>query len=482
MKAKLTLMKLFLFLLPWSFVFGLSGQEMRYNIRIELADYEADILTVANNLMNSQYVVDTLRRAEDRAFYFQDTSDLAKGIYLAVLSPDNNYFQFLVGNEKPFFSLSTSTSDLATVKVTDSPDNQLFYDYLAFLAQQRQKEQALRPQLENGNEEEKQAADAQRKAIDQAVMDYQKDLVLQQPKSFAAAIINTNEVLIPPDYPELEESERQLKQWRYVQAHYFDKIDLQDERLLRTPFIFQRIDHFIHKLNVQHPDTISQAIDQVLKRMNPEHDFFKMYLVHYLNEAAKSKLVGMDAVYVHLIDTYYRKGLAPWTDEELLNTFLENADRLRPLLIGKTAPDISMQKRDGSTVSLHNINTDFTVLYFWRYDCGQCKKSTPDMKAFHEKWKDKGVTLFAVCTKTAKEVPGCWEYIDENETNDWLHVVDPYMRSRYGKLYDVQSTPSIFVLDKDKKIISKRLGADQLDGLMMQILEQQEKDENKEGR
>lgn len=482
MKAKPTLMRLPLLFLPIFFVSALAAQEIRYDIRIELADYEPNILTIANNLMDKQYVVDTLYRAEDGAFHFRDTTALAKGIYLAVLSPNNNYFQFLVGNEPPFFSLKTTPADLATVAVADSPDNQLFYDYLAFLGQQREKEQALRPQIENGSESEKEAANAQRKAIDQAVLDYQKNLIQQHPTSFAAAIINTNDVVIPPDYPELAETERQLKQWRYVQNHYFDKIDLRDERLLRTPFIFQRIDHFVHKLNVQHPDTISQAIDQVLSRMNPKEDFFKMYLVHYLNEAAKSNLVGMDAVYVHLIDQYYRKGLAPWTEEELLQTFLENADRLRPLLIGKTAPDISMQKRDGSTVSLHDIDTDFTVLYFWRYDCGQCKKSTPDMKAFFEKWKDKGVTLFAVCTKTTKEVDGCWEYIDENETNDWLHTVDPYMRSRYGKLYDVQSTPSIFVLDKDKKIISKRLGADQLDGLMMQILEQQSKENSQEGR
>lgn len=482
MKATSTLMKLSIFFLSFFLALGMGAQDLRYDIRIELADYEPDILTIANNLMDKQYVVDTLHRAEDGAFYFRDTTALPKGIYLAVLSPNNNYFQFLVGNERPFFSLKTSQTDLANIAVKDSPDNQLFYDYLAFLGQQREKEQALRPQIENVAEAEKQAAEAQRKAIDQAVLDYQKSLIEQQPASFAAAIINTNEVLIPPDYPELEEADRQLKQWRYVQAHYFDKIDLRDERLLRTPFIFQRIDHFVHKLHVQHPDTISLAIDAVLERMDPQSDFFKMYLVHYLNEAAKSNLVGMDAVYVHLIDKYYRKGLAPWTDEELLQTFLENADRLRPLLIGKIAPDISMQKRDGSSVSLHDINTDFTILYFWRYDCGQCKKSTPDMKAFHEKWKDKGVTLFAVCTKTTKEVAGCWEYIDENETNDWLHTVDPYMRSRYGKLYDVQSTPSIFVLDKDKKIISKRLGADQLDGLMTQILEQQERERNKEGR
>ncbi len=464
-------MKHFVFLLMLLLCGSLKAQDLQYKIRFDVADYDQDILTIANNLMNNQYVVDTLHRAEDGAFYFEDTAALPKGIYLAVLAPNNEYFQFLVGHERPFFSLRSSASNLAKVDAKDSPDNQLFYDYLGFLSKQREKEQPLRTAIESGTESEQAEAQAQRKRIDEEVKAYQDEILSQHPNSFAAAIIRTNEVVIPPDYPELSETDRQLKQWRYVQNHYFDLIDLRDERLLRTPFIFQRIDHFVHKLNVQHPDTISLAIDKVLARMDPASDFFKMYLVHYLNEAAKSKLVGMDAVYVHLIDQYYRQGLAPWTEEELLQTFLDNADRLRPLLIGKTAPDIRMEKRDGSSLSLYDVKTDFTILYFWRYDCGECKKSTPIMKAFYEKWKDKGVSLFAVCTKTAKEITGCWDYIDENETNNWLHTVDPYMRSRYAKLYDVQATPSIFILDKDKKIISKRLGAEQLEGLFEQIIE-----------
>ncbi|MEL6276804.1 MAG: redoxin domain-containing protein, partial [Bacteroidota bacterium] len=278
---------------------------------------------------------------------------------------------------------------------------------------------------------------------------------------------------------ELPEEERRLRGWRYLQGHFFDNINLKDERLLRTPFLFERIDYFVHKLHVQHPDSISIAIDKVLGQMQPGTDMFKTYLVHFLNEAARSQLVGMDAIYVHLIDNYYAKGFAPWTEEEQMKKFIENADRLRPLLIGKTAPDIEMEKRDGSKVNLYSVDSDFTILYFWRYDCPSCKKSTPIMQEFYEKWKDRGVTLFAVCSKTTKEVPPCWDYIDENGIGDWLHTVDPYMRSRYGKLYDVTSTPSIFVLDKDKKIVSKRLGADQLDDLLTRMLEQERA---KEGR
>jgi hypothetical protein len=39
-------------------------------------------------------------------------------------------------------------------------------------------------------------------------------------------------------------------------------------------------------------------------------------------------------------------------------------------------------------------------------------------------------------------------------------------------LYDLKTTPQIYILDKDKKIISKRLGAEQLDELMMRLLDE----------
>lgn len=450
---------------------GLSAQAPAYDIKFTIEGYSGDILTIANNLLDKQYVVDTVRRGADGAFRFTDTAELKKGIYLAVLAPNNNYFQFLVGNEDPFFSLKSNVTALSKVTPIGSAENEGFYQYLSFLDEQKAKDDPLREAAASASPEEKAEIDDQRNAIDAAVKAYQQNLIDNNGESFVSAIVRANQPVNPPPFPELDDEARRLKQWRYLQKHYFDNIDLKDDRLLRTPFLFERIDYFVHKLQVQHPDTIGAAIDEVLAKMNPEGEAFKYYLVHYLNEAAGSTIVGMDAVYVHLIDEYYAKGKAPWTEADQLDKFKDNADRLRPLLIGRPAPDITVQDREGNPVVLSEIDSEYTVLYFWRYDCGHCKESTPDMKAFHDKWKDRGVTLLALCAKTAKEVAPCWEYIDENELGDWLHTVDPYMRSRYGKLYDVQQTPAIYVLDKDKTIISKRIGADQLDGLLESITE-----------
>lgn len=457
--------------------FGASAQQ-GYEIEVDLKGYAEDVLYLGYHYGNKQYLLDTVEADAPGHFVFKGEEPLEGGVYLVVMAPDNNYLQLLVTAEEQRFSFSAEAANpTATMAFEGAADNQLFYDYMRFLDQQKPKAEELAKALEaTENEKKKAKIEAEREALDAEVTAYQNNLLSKYPKTLTAAIVRAN---MPLDVPEFEgtDEEKQLKGWRYTQKHYFDNIDLTDPRMLRTPFLFQRVDYFVNKLQVQHPDTMAQAVDYVLKEMKPAEESYKFFLIHFLNEAARSKLVGMDALYVHLVEKYYATGKADWTEEEQLKKIVDNARALKPLLIGKIAPDVQLQDRDGKAYSLHDIDSEYTILYFWRYDCGHCKKSTPHMKAFYEKYKDKGVKLVAVCTKFTDEVPGCWEYIDEKEIGDWLHLVDPYHRSRYMTQYNIKSTPQLFILDRNKEIISKRIGAEQLEEVMDRIIEMKAQEE-----
>jgi len=47
--------------------------------------------------------------------------------------------------------------------------------------------------------------------------------------------------------------------------------------------------------------------------------------------------------------------------------------------------------------------------------------------------------------------------IQEYKIQEWTNVWDPTYNSNFRKLYDVTTTPIIYILDKNKKIIAKRL-------------------------
>jgi len=427
---------------------------------------------MAYHLGEKQYIKDTIKQQADGSFLFKGDSPLESGIYLVVLPPDNNYFQLIIEKNDQYFSVTTDAADPSkNIQTKGSIENKLFYGYMNFLAEKRPQSEALNNRLKEEKDSLKmqELTDAIDK-IDQEVEDFQFNFIQNNANTFTAAIIKANTPLKLPDFTGTEE-EQQREAFYYNRDHYFDNLDLSDGRFLRTPFLFERINTYVSKLQVQVPDSLIKAIDLVLAKTKNASESYRYFAVHYLNEYANSKFVGMDAVYVHLAEKYYASGQAPWVDSTQLAKIVENAVSLKPILIGKTAPNIKMQLRDGSPVTLHDIKSPYIVLYFWRYDCGHCKESTPDIKAFYEEYKNKGVKIFAVCVKFNDEIGDCWKYVDENQLDGWIHAVDPYLRSKFYSLYNVKTTPQIFILDKNKKIISKGIGAPQLKEVMGKIME-----------
>lgn len=463
-------------------IFGVSltnalGQNT-LKVTIELEEYEEDTLYLGYYYGDKTYLADTSGRNADGQFVFQADTAVNAGVYLIVLRPDNRYSEILIPEDDQQFTMRAKADDLAkTMAFSGSEENTVFYQYLQFLSDLRPKAQALQEQMQSSDEARKEKVKAQLEQMDQEVRAYQEKIVKDHSGSLVAAVIGANINLKMPEF-EGSAEDVQYKQFYYTRDHYFDHIDLADDRMLRTPFMFNRVQTYIDQLHIQIPDSIIRGVDYILEQTKPSKDMFRFYLIHFLNKYAASKVVGMDAVYVHIAKNYYGKGLATWTEEEQLQKILDNAAKLEPLLIGKTAPNIRMQKRDGTPIELYDIGSEYTVLYFWRYDCGHCKESTPYMKEFYEQFKDKDITLMAACLKFTDEVEGCWDYIDDNEINDWLHTVDPYGRSRFHEKYDLRTTPQVYILNRDKEIVMKKIGAEQLTEVMNKLLEMDQKKKN----
>ena len=459
--------------------FFLSGKTQNaYSIKVEIAGYTEKQLYLGYYLGDKQYVRDTVTAGPDGSFVFKGKEALPPGMYLVVLAPNNDFFQILVTQKEQTFSVKTTKDKPAdNVKFTGSPENNLFLEYINYLSGKRPEAEKLQEEIAKAPDEAAKAAATKKfEVLNEDVVKYQAKFAEKNAASFAGAIVKAN---INDELPKFEgatEDEKQMKAWLYSRKHYFDNFKLSDPRWLRTPFLFQRIDFYVNKLTVQAPDSINVAVDYILEKLRPAPESFKFYLIHFLNNYAASKYVGMDGVYVHIAEKYYATGQADWTEATQLKKIVDNAKKLKPLLIGKIAPDIQLEKRDGTPTSLHKVDAEYTVLYFWRYDCGHCKESTPAMKAFYEKFKDRNVKLVAVCVKNAKEIPDCWKFVDEQNIGDWMHTADPYMR--YFATYNVETTPQVYILNRKKEIISKQVPADQMETVMDKIIEMDKKVKN----
>ena len=493
-------MKTFFATLFFSFFSILAFAGKGFEIKVKIDGFEEQELYLGYYLLDKQYLRDTALINKKGEAVFSGDEPLEGGVYIIVVPPENQFVQILVDEQNQHFSIHTDLAKLVdNMEVKGSSDNTIFYDYLKFLNQQRSPTDKLRKQLEESTEDSQKAEiQTQIDKINAQVKDYQQRIVNENPNSLVAAITkSTFEV----DMPEFEgtDNEKQVKRWKFYREHYFDYIDLQDDRMLRTPLLYNRIDYYLEKLTVQHPDSISKAIDYVLGKMNPESDMFKFYVVDLLNKYAKSKFIGMDAVYVHMVEQYYMTGKASWTEEEQLEKIIDNAKTLKPLLIGKVAPDLALMELDiEGTIqaeseedelkrvrvmakkSLHGVEAPYTVLVFWAPDCGHCKKSMPKVKEFYDAYKSKGVEVYAVCGKTVQKdgMVECAKMIKEKNLTGWLNMVDPYYQTKFKTTYDIRTTPQIYILDKKKEIVSKRIGAEQLKEVMDQIMEMDSKKAN----
>ena len=439
-----------------------SGQE-GYTVKFRIAGLKDTTCLVANYYGNGTYVKDTLKVDASGRCTFSAPDTLPRGVYILVIT-DKKYFEFIVNNDRKF-SISTEVSDpVGKLTVTGSPENSLFYDYLKYNRDQFGDMQSLQDRYKK-NEGNKDSTDAIRKkiiALNDSAIAYKLSIVAKYPESFLAFMINAMKEPTVPDAPTLPNGRKDSTfAYRYFKAHFWDGTDFTDDRLLRTPVFHNKLKRYFDQVVVQVPDSINSEIDRIVGKTGSNREMFK-YIVwfatwHYEN----SEVMGFDAVFVHVVDTYYVTGRAYWTTGTTLEGIIKKAAKLKPLLIGNVAPNMVMMDTAGTLVSMHNIPANILILLFWDPDCGHCVEEMPKIREIYDQYKkDYGLEIFAVCSDTnmvkmKKEI--------RKRDMHWINVDGPRsLTGNYHDQYDIKTTPVIYILNRKKEIIAKQLKTDQI--------------------
>ena len=144
--------------------------------------------------------------------------------------------------------------------------------------------------------------------------------------------------------------------------------------------------------------------------------------------------------------------------------------------LGEPAPELNMLDTTGKAVSLYGIKSPYTFVIFWDPNCGHCKETVPRVDSIYEaKWKALGVKVVGVNVDEAAN--DAWKkFINEHHLKDWLHI---YQKkevkeeeakkgiANFRQLYDVFKTPTLYLLDSEKRIIGKMLNIEQFDDVLM---------------
>lgn len=122
---------------------------------------------------------------------------------------------------------------------------------------------------------------------------------------------------------------------------------------------------------------------------------------------------------------------------------------------GKTAPDVTFVKLDGSRVSMQNLRGKVVLVNFWATSCVTCVKEMPDMVATYEKYKDQGLDFVAVAM--SYDPPSYVVNFTETRKLPFIVVLDSQDEASRA-FGDVRLTPTTFVVDKSGKMIKRYIG------------------------
>lgn len=461
MKYKVIITLFFVFLIKTQ----LTSQN-GYNIELKVKGFENKDVILGYYSNKSMYITDTATFNNSNIAVFKNEKPLPGGLYFLYL-PNEKHFDILIDKEQNF-KVETDTIDLVgKLTINGANEPKLFLEYQLFLKGMQSKATKLQENLQQTNDEnQKEKIKEELGQLNTEVTNFMNNQKAKFPNTLYSAFIKGLQEPEMPDFniPENISNKDSLtftKQYEFYSKHFLDNIDFTDKRFLRLPFFAEKLDFYFDKVLVQHPDTISKAAIATIEKSRSDNEIFQFVTQYLFNKVNDNKIMGMENAMVALADKYYLSGEATWASDEFIEKLEKHLNYIRPTLIGNNAHDLMMESITGEYFKLYEINAPITIIVFYEPSCGHCKKDIPKLyKDVFEKFKNQGVKVFAVYSMNDKEE---WQtFIDEHELFDWINVYDPRHETNFRYHYDIRATPTIFVLNKDKKIIAKRLDIDQI--------------------
>lgn len=447
----------FIFLFLQLLVLSLISQNS-YNISFEAEGMQSDTFYLAHYYTDKFLIVDTSYHAVDQA-HFKGDEKLKHGIYLLANDKKEKVAEFLV-DDKQSFQIRLF-QDGRFPKIKNSKANILFYEHLEITNQVVQQIDSIRQAISNGKIDAFKGQ-AEIKVLADSLKAYRSQKINDEPLSLFSMILKAmEEPQIPVNLQQNKEAA-----FQFYKNHYWDLFDLSDERLLNTPFLAHKLENYFNQIIPPIADSVIREIDNLVVNAADNQDAINFMMWHFFSEYQVPKYMGLDKVFIHIVDNYFLQGRVSNINSSLMEQIIDRADKIRPTLIGNLAPDMWLIDTTDNYRSFREIKHEFVVLFFWDQTCSHCKK---EMEVLDKIYNSKKYDLEIFSINTTNDMEG-WRYFLNEKPYPWIHVNGTKsMTSDFHDLYDIYSIPVIYLLDEDKRIIAKRFAANHLEDIILNL-------------
>ncbi len=432
-----------------------------YKISLTISGGKDTVMYLGNYYAGNTYAIDTARINKHGSFVFEKKDrQLKPGLYFFT-NPAGNYVEFMIYHETPNFSFTTNEKNWTyNMKVKGSKENEYLFRFQRFNHDAYNAvDSAMKAQ---GGMTDDFKAFRHKKLIE---LDSVKNAMIdERPNSMLALMMNATREPVVPRIDSLGNKLTDRQRWDYYMDHYFDYMRLDDDALVRTPdrVFHERIMRYLDtNLHNASAELICVYVDKLIDKAKPSKENFRYLVPTIAEKYLQSNVMSYDAVYVHIVKRYMETGDCFWMSPSTVDMNVKRANTWENLLIGKTAPELIMKDGDGNLHSLHNQQHKYTLLIFWSPSCGHCKSIIPALYRKYFQYKDRyDIGAFAVLSEPDEVNRPKWRDFIKSYNLEWLNIDGGEANIDWHEVYNVETTPQIFLLDKDKKIVAKRLNAE----------------------
>jgi thiol-disulfide isomerase/thioredoxin len=450
-----------------------------YEIKLTFKPYKNQYVYLGHYFGKSNPIIDSaLLNAKGEAI-FKGKEKLQGGVYLIGYPNKSGFFEMLV-DKKQHFSVIADTATLKKgPKFIGSPVNTLFIQYKLYMDAKGAEVTAAKNKLKTTqNKADSVLITDQMKKIELDVFNYRENIIKKNPESLLTTLlvamkepVLTGRLKTPLNRTDSTDA------YNYFKAHYWDGVNFWDGRLAYTNFLEDKVDRYLAQLVIPHPDSVNRELDKMLGPAVISKEMTKLLLVKFTNRYITQQYMYEDAIFVHLYEKYYAQKDYEWLTPQGRKMITERAYNLMSNIMGSFAEDIQLPDSTGKIKTLYSDTVStHTMVVFWDPSCGHCKEVLPKLDSLYRtKWKAEGVHIFAIAKETDQTKKEWLAFINEQHLQDWTHVyyskADDKARTDvniagYSQLYDVLSYPTLYLLDKEKRIIAKKLAYSDFDNVL----------------
>lgn len=274
----------------------------------------------------------------------------------------------------------------------------------------------------------------------------------EQKKASENRVVETKKsTFTPPAIPtHIDGREAQLK---HLLEHFWDKYNFADSLLLADSQTTGKAFAIYAELL---PMSDSATIERSIKTL--------------LNNSFKVDSMAF-AHFATLFEDYFHNANSPYMNEEIYipvlryiieNDSIEPINKLRPQIqlemalknrVGELSLDFEYMLKSGRNEKMHNIVAPYTILFFNNPDCHDCARvkeyftSSELLNALHH---DGELKILSIYPDSTIEL---WK--KEEYPAMMINGFDKSQKISTERLYDLKAIPTLYLLDKDKKVILK---------------------------